>query len=417
MFWGEFPMKPGDVASLPSHVVNGEVYGPLFDPAFHKQGIREMIYTSSQAGNARLFPDYFPGPASRRLHPDARVSNRIVETFRKISYDTARRDADLMGEINAGWADQGLHPETFWLGYATSASAGWHPGSPDLHESVSAFYTLYYGWDQSGMDRLYHLMSTQAQFWNDSWDAIPSTSRKGIWGYSNGIHQPRRPARDETIPLPPAPAAGLSYRSDWAEKNARRVQLTSESLAENEELLGLLHQNQKQVELNRYNIEVYLSIAALYRHNLEMVESIANVDAMLTTAAAAAEKNQPRQAVQSVDRAIDRARSVQWSRNRALRDIQQTWYKTWYPRIAEANGRKFLHELDDVKDHLPDRTTDMTYLILREMQLPFGEWVNQIQAARNQYAQAHQLPVRAGEFDWHDLKPISGMEIGAISLE
>ena len=59
----------------------------------------------------------------------------------------------------------------------------------------------------------------------------------------------------------------------------------------------------------------------------------------------------------------------------------------------------------------------MTYLILREMQLPFGEWVEQIQAARNQYAPAHQLPVRAEEFDWHDLKPVSGMEIGAISLE
>jgi hypothetical protein len=376
-----------------------------------------MIYTSSQGGMARLFPDYFPGPASRRLHPNARVSNRIADTFRKISYDTARRDADLIGEINAGWADQGLHPETFWLGYATSASTGWHPGSPDLHESVSTFYTLYYGWSQSGMDRLYHLMSTQAQFWNDSWDTIASTSRKGIWGNSNVIHHPRRPASDETIPLPPAPAAGLSYHSDWAEKNARRVQLTSESLAENEELLGLLHENQKQVELNRYNIEVYLSIAALYRHNLELVESIANVDAMLTSAAAAAEKNQPRQAVQAVDRALDRARSVLWSRNRALRDLQQTWYKSWYPRVTEANGRKFLHEVDDVKDHLPDRTTDMTYLILREMQLPFGDWVEQIRAARNQYAQAHQLPVRPEKFDWQDLKPISGMEIGAISLE
>ena len=294
-----------------------------------------------------------------------------MDTFRKISYDTARRDADLMGEINAGWADQGLHPETFWLGYATSASTGWHPGSPDLHESISTFYTLYYGWNQSNMDRLYQLMSTQAQFWNDSWDTIPSTSRKGIWGYSSGIHQPRRPARDETIPLPPAPgdgpelSLGLGGEAMPGACNSR-----TEFLAENEELLGLLHENYKRAELNRYNLEVYLSIAALYRHNLEMLESIADIDSMLKSAAAAAEKNQARQAVQAVDRAIDRARSDLWSRNRAMRDLQQTWYKTWYPRVAEANGRTFLHEVDDVKDHLPDRTTDMTYLILREMQLP-----------------------------------------------
>jgi hexosaminidase len=417
MFWGEFPMKPDDIPSLPSHIVNGEVYGPLFDPAFRKHGIREMIYTSSQGGEARLFPDYFPMSTSRRLHPNARGSNRLLETFRKMSYDTARRDADLMGEINAGWADQGLHPETFWLGYATSASTGWHPGSPDLHESVSTFYTLYYGWNQSNMDRVYQLMSAQAQFWNDSWDTISSTSRKGIWGNSNGIHQPRRPAHDETIPLPPAPGDGLSYHSDWAENNARRVQLAAEFLTDNEELLGLLHENYQRAQLNRYNLEVYLSIAALYRHNLELLESIAEIDSMLKSAAAAAEKNQPRQALQSVDRALDRSRSIVWSRNRALRDLQQTWYKTWYPRVEEANGRKFLHEVDDVKDHLPDRTTDMTYLILREIQLPFGEWIEQIQAARNRYAQAHQTPVRADKFDWKDLKSVSGMEIGAISLE
>lgn len=417
MFWGEFPMKPDDIASLPTHVVNGEVYGPLFDPAFRQHGIREMIYTSSQGGVARLFPDYFPLPASRRLHPNVRAANRILDTFRKISYDTARRDADLMGEINAGWADQGLHPETFWLGYATSASTGWHPGSPDPHESTSTFYALYYGWSQSNMDRLYQLMSTQAQFWNDSWDTIPSTSRTGIWGYSGGIHQPRRPARDETIPLPPAPGEGLSYHSDWAEKNARRVQLAEEFLTENEELLGLLHENFKQAELNRYNLEVYLSIAMLYRHNLEMLASIADIDSLLKSAAAAAEKNQARQAVQAVDRAIDRARSIEWSRNRALRDVQQTWYKSWYPRVVEANGRKFLHQVDDVKDHLPDRTTDMTYLILREMQLPVGEWIEQIRAVRNQYAQAHRMAARTEKFDWKDLKPVSGMEIGTITLE
>jgi hypothetical protein len=351
------------------------------------------------------------------LHTNARLANRIVDTFRKISYDTARRDADLMGEINAGWADQGLHPETFWLGYATSASTGWHPGSPDVHESASTFYTLYYGWDQSNMDHLYQLMSTQAQFWNDSWETTTSTSRKGIWGYSGGIHQPRRPARDETIPLPPAPGAGLTYSSDWAERNSRRMQLAGEYLAENSELLGLLHENYLRVELNRYNLEVYLSVAALYRHNLEMLESIAEIDSMLKGAAAAAEKNQARQAVQAVDRAIDRARSILWSRNRALRDLQQTWYKTWYPRVAEANGRKFLHELDDVKDHLPDRTTDMTYLILRELQLPFGEWIEQIRAVRNQYAEAHKIPARTVTFDWKDLQPVSGSEVGAISLE
>jgi hexosaminidase len=226
-------------------------------------------------------------------------------------------------------------------------------------------------------------------------ERTPAVGVHRIWGNSEGIYEQRRPARDQSIPLPPAPAADLSYHSDWAQSNARRLQLIEDSLPENEELIGLLHQN----------------------INLEMLRSIAGMDELLKAAAEQAQKNQARPAVQSVDRAINIARSIQFARNRALRDATQTWYKTWYPRVSEANGRKFLHELDDVKDHLPDRTTDMSYLVYRELLLPFGEWVEQIQAARNQYAQSHQIPAVNYRFDWKDLKPVAGSQVGDISLE
>ncbi len=235
IFWGEYPMKPEDLASLPAHLVNGEVYGPQFDPVFKKQGIREMIYTSSE-GEEKFFPEYFALPGSKRLHPGVRSSQRVDDTFRKISYDTARRDADLMGVVNAGWADMGLHPDTFWLGYATAGAAAWHPGSPDPRESMSAFYALYHGRMAINMDRVYQLMSTQAQFWTDSWDTIQSTARKGIWGNSRGVYPERRPARDQAIPLPPAPGSDLSYRSEWSQQNARRLQLVEDAASENEEL-------------------------------------------------------------------------------------------------------------------------------------------------------------------------------------
>jgi hypothetical protein len=45
----------------------------------------------------------------------------------------------------------------------------------------------------------------------------------------------------------------------------------------------------------------------------------------------------------------------------------------------------------------------MTYLIYRELLLPFGEWVEQVRAARNQYAAAHGLPGSNERFDWKDL--------------
>jgi hexosaminidase len=72
------------------------------------------------------------------------------------------------------------------------------------------------------------------------------------------------------------------------------------------------------------------------------------------------------------------------------------------PRVEEANGRRFLHQLDDVKDHGPDRTVDMSYLVYRELQLPFGDWVSSILGARNQYASSHQLSKNKVEFNWRD---------------
>ena len=66
-FWGEYPLKPSDISSLPSHIVNGETYGHDYDPLYKAHGIRQMIYTSTQ-GEEHLFPNYFSLPNSRR-HP------------------------------------------------------------------------------------------------------------------------------------------------------------------------------------------------------------------------------------------------------------------------------------------------------------------------------------------------------------
>ena len=90
-------------------------------------------------------------------------------------------------------------------------------------------------------------------------------------------------------------------------------------------------------------------------------------------------------------------------RNEALQQAETTWDVTWLPRVTVANGRTFLHELDDAKDHLPDRTVDMSYLVYREKLLPFGTWAAWIAAARNQFAAAHNLPAREYQLAWDDL--------------
>src|SRR5256712_8931388 len=75
IFWGEYPLVPEDIPSLPSHLVNGEVCGPKFDPVFRARGIRQMVYTSTE-GSEKVFPNYYILPSARRLHPGLRGPGR-----------------------------------------------------------------------------------------------------------------------------------------------------------------------------------------------------------------------------------------------------------------------------------------------------------------------------------------------------
>ena len=301
IFWGEYPLVPGDIASLPSYLVNGELYGPEFDPVFKAHGIRQMVYVSTQGVEA-FFPEYYSMPPGDLLHPKREGAARVQDMFESISRPAvASRDAtqaaqsphsgaDVMGVFVAGWADAGLHPETFWLGYATGSAAGWHPISPGPNELMSSFYRLFYGPSATAMGRLYQLMSRQARVWEDSWETVASAARPPIFGDSDRIFDPPRPEHDQALPQLPVPSPGnLEPGHDWSLENTKRLELAGKALAENDELIDLLHANLERVEFNRYNLEVYLSIAYLYRQNLEMILTL-GMNVLLKSAAAAAGK-------------------------------------------------------------------------------------------------------------------------------
>jgi len=414
IFWGEYPLKPGDIAALPPYLVNGEVYGPDFDPVFRAHGIRQLIYTSTE-GEEQLFPEYYLRPSSRRLHrpPDdtARVEGmvQLISGLLRESHSVSQAGsgrapgADLMGTLIAGWADAGLHPETFWLGYATGSAAAWNGNSPGAPELMSTFYPVFYGPRVAEMGRLYQLMSEQAQFWQDSWETGPTSARSPIFGDSEGVFHPPHPADDQYLPRLPVPSPGtLRLGSDWGLENRRRLELAGEYLAQNDQLLDLLHENLQRADFNRYNLEVLLSVSNLCRQSLEMLLDLAKINEDLKSAEAASRA--PAAAVAALDRALDLAESIRQQRNRTLDETTATWYRSWFPRVEEANGRRFLNQVDNVKDHQPGRTVDMSFLVYRELLYPLGDWARQVMAVRNRYAQEHRLPLRKGQLNWKDTK-------------
>ncbi|OLE86931.1 MAG: hypothetical protein AUG07_01805 [Acidobacteria bacterium 13_1_20CM_2_60_10] len=414
IFWGEDPLEAEDIPLLPSWLINGEVYSLAYNQAFRARSIRQMIYTNSQPDDP-LFPAYYALSPKEQIHSEEGAQERATQVFNEISHTAARKEADVMGVDVFAWGDRGPHPETFWLGYAVAASAAWHPGSPDPHELTQSFYRLFYGSGTTEMGRLYQLMSTQAQFWGSSWDREPSGKLPLIFGYSYGIG-PFTP-HIETLPLPPVPSADyLRLREDWRAKNARRLELASKFLGENDELLDLLYRNLPAVQFHRYNLEVYLSIAKLFRQNLLMLGDLEKVVKDLEDGRDRAAKLQYVEAVAALDRALDGAGKIRDDRNHALRDVTTTWYKTWFPRVREANGRHVARAPQDFVDSQPSEAArrgqaGLLYLIDREFSWPFDEWVNEVQEVRNRYATAHGLPARERKFDWQDAETLRSQSV------
>ena len=411
IFWGEYPMKPDDIAAVPGYMVNGEVYGPEFDPVFKAHGVRQLIFTSTVGWKELLFSNYYMLPSQDHIPSRSGGAYEAVtqgpgyvgQMLDTIENTSARKNADLMGTFVAGWADTGVHPEGMWLGYATGSASAWHPKAASEQELMSLFYPLFYGDTASNMGRLYQLMSEQGQFFKESWETVASDARTPIWGDWDRINHPPQPAEDQTLPLPPLPAAGaLALPYDWTALSERRLQLAGRFLADNDELFDLLHRNLQQVEFNHYNMELYLAIAQLYRQNVDMLLDLARINAALRAAQTAAAKADGKHAVAALDRALDIAENIRQERNQAYADAAATWYKSWYPRVAEGNGRKFLDKVDDVKDHLPVRTVDMTYLIYRQLLYPLGDWAGKLQTVRNQYAAGQGLPAVTRQWDWKD---------------
>ena len=402
-------MKPDDITSFPPYLVNGEVGGPQFDPKFKAHGFRQLLFTSTVGWTEYLFPNYYllpeaqhlPGPAGGTYEPAHQGPGIVQQMVDYISFNPARQQAALLGSFIAGWADVGLHPETMWLGYVTGSAAAWHAAVPDPQESMNAFYKLFYGPDGTNMGRLYQLMSDQGQFWKESWDVKASAARTPVWGDWDVIYQTSHPASDQTLAVMPVPRLPLlTLDCDWAPQNAVRVKMAGEFLAQNDELLDLIQSNKLRVQFHQYNLQVYSTIAQLFRQNLQMLLDMQQISAQLKLAETHASRADSAEAVAALDQALKLAASIRSRRNEVLHNAMDTWYEQWFPRVLEANGRRFLDKVDDVKDHLPARTVDLSYLVYRELLYPLDDWANRTAAARNEYAEAHHLPTISFSLQW-----------------
>jgi hexosaminidase len=406
IFWGEYPLTASDINALPSHLVNGE-YNEKWAPAFKQHRIRQLIYTSTQ-GEESLFPNYYLLSVNDTMvrtndEPGQQdLSKGRVEGLLKEIYPiVAGGKLDILGVIVAAWSDAGLNPETFWMGYATGTAAGWNTTPQTVQELTDRFFNSFYGTKIFKMNRVYQLLSNQAEFWNNSWDWQPSKLRTSIIGNSEGIYDIPKPAMDQTLPVLPVPSGkDLSLDKDWSADNLQRLQSVERFLKENNELIDLLQLNIQNIDYQQYNLQILHSVAMLCRQNLNMLTDLQRIDKFLKQSSNVASTN-PASAIFFIDQALNQVTVIRDQRNEVLKSLITLWYQDWYPCVAEANGRKYLFQVDDIKDHLPGRTVDMSYLINREIHYPLGKWAKEVLEIRNQYAKEnHHFNQRMDIPDW-----------------
>ncbi len=413
IIWGEYPLTLSDINSLPPHIING-VYDAKTAGKFKEHGMRQLIYTSTQ-GEEPLFPNYYKLP-SQSFSPSSSLTltddeeqqgdlskGRVSEVLKDITSAIDAHISDFAGVIVAGWADAGLNPETFWLGYAAGASAGWNSKEVTSQDITNRFYNSFYGNKIVDMDRVYQLLSAQAEFWNKSWGWEYSKNRAPIFGYSAAIYDTPKLAKDQVLPFLPVPAgADLSLNNDWNEANKVRLSAAERFLTENNELMNLLQENLAVVDYQHYNLLVLQSVAMLCRQNLYMLLGLQRINTLLTSSSDGAALNAGL-AVSLIDQALHQVKLLSDQRNETLQQVTAIWYQDWYPRVSEANGRIYLDEVDDVKDHRPTRTVDMSYLIYRQLKFPLGKWAQDVLSVRNQFAKTHNLPVKIESFNWENI--------------
>ncbi|KAA6432730.1 family 20 glycosylhydrolase [Dyadobacter flavalbus] len=402
LFWGEFPLRKEDITSLPSHLVNG-VYNKAIASDYKNHGIRQFVYTATQ-GAEPIFPNYYPLHTKTAVMADGsdRSSGRVADMMKEINTAFSENLSSFMGVIIAGWADAGLHPETFWLGYATGTAAGWNNINLSPADASARFMNAFYGPSQKDMDSVYRVLSVQAEFHTESWDWIESPWRAPIKGNSDSLFV--HPERDQTLPMLPVPKSGtLAIDKKDYPVNAQRYATAKSLIPRNEYALQLIRKNKSLAVTQLYNLEVLESVAAICGQNLRMLVALNQITDMLAKASSAASAN-PAVAVGQLDAAMELVSKLKQQRDSTLNLVTKIWYKEWQPLVEQANGRTFLQQVDDIKDHQPVRTIDLSYLIYRELNYPLDQWWNDVKKVRNDYAQQHRLPLMNKQLNWQQYK-------------
>lgn len=392
LVWAEYPLLPEHVKMIPPDVIDGVVGEPEYFETENQLGMRQLAYTSMQ-GAEFLFPNHFASVRNGGGDSGPQIG-RLESARRDIASGKIWRGKPI-GAFAAAWGDSGLHSETFWLGWAVVAAYAWKPDGPATAQTTSEFFTFYYGPRISEMVELYRGLQAQTQFFESSWDKNVSKVRGPGYGnsYGKGIGVVRT---DETLPAPALPTLpGLDFTPVYVGRYAKRIEDANLMAIENDKLIHRLYQNLQLAERNRYNLEVLLSLATLTGHQNRLILAMRRIEDQFNTARTDTRANRHEQAIGHLIGAYDTARAIVRERVAMFQELKTVWEKSRFEKGRSVNGRKFIHVLDDTKDHWADRRADLSYIIAPEESIGLEKWMTGLGALIRDYAKKYNVPESA----------------------
>jgi hexosaminidase len=382
LIWAEYPLLPQHVPMIPSNVIDGVIGESAYIPAENKLGMRQLAYVSMQ-GEEHLFPNHLTVEGRT-----GRVRGHLEEASASIA--TGQHwQGNTIGVFGAAWDDSGLHNETFWLGWSAVAQYGWNSGAAPVDQHVSDFIHLYYGSRAEGLIEIYRLMQQQARAWEATWDRVTSKSRGPGYGNSHGKGQGTA-RRDLALAPPPLPTLpDLRLTPVLEQKYANFVAEARLRLPENDQLVAALQASSARVDRNRYNLEVFLALARFMGHHWRLLQGLVEAEQQCGAARTAAQADRPAEAVAHLAAALDGMEKLRSEGERLFDELTVVYEMSRQPKGQSVAGRKFVHVLDDTKDHWADRTADLGFMMAPERSLGLAQWEESLREIINAYAKQH----------------------------
>jgi hypothetical protein len=234
-------------------------------------------------------------------------------------------------------------------------------------------------------------MQRQARAWERTWDRIPSkvilTRYGGYFGKGISTHRV-----DMTLSLPfindlpdwfPDPFWTDRYK-EWLSEARLRA-------SENKELIEALQAQMGLVDRNRYNLEVFLSLARFMGHHWRLFLDLAQAEEQIKQGQAVALDGHPGQAVSVLSAAFSTVDQLRKDGLKTFEDLQAVFERSCYPKGRSVNGKNFVHVFDDVKDHFADRRADLSYMLAPEDSLGLDLWLKDLSRSIALYAKENNV--------------------------